>query len=102
MSENDKWEETRNTVNYTSKNIFAILGLIFAFIIAPGGLILSIIGKSKASQDNDVSSAKLAKAGIIVSIVVMVLEIIAVVAVYAIGFGMMKETVDIAKEFGNM
>lgn len=102
MSENDKWEETRNTVNYTSKNIFAILGLIFAFIIAPVGLILSIIGKSKASQDNDVSSVKLAKAGIIVSIVVMVLEVVAVVAVYAMGLSLFNQAFDMAKEFGQM
>lgn len=102
MSENDKWGETRNTVNYTSKNIFAILGLIFAFIIAPVGLILSIIGKSKASQDNDVSSVKLAKAGIIVSIVVMVLEVVAIVAVYAMGLSLFQQSVDMAKEFGQM
>lgn len=102
MSENDKWEETRNTVNYTSKNIFAILGLIFAFIIAPVGLILSIIGKSKASQDNDVSSVKLAKAGIIVSIVVMVLEVVAVVAVYAMGLSLFNQAFDMAKQSGQM
>ena len=61
MSNDDKWQDTRNSVNYVSKNIFAILGIVFAFLVAPVGLVLSIIGKNKAEQDGDQSSAKLSK-----------------------------------------
>lgn len=81
MSNDDKWQDTRNSVNYVSKNIFAILGIVFAFLVAPVGLVLSIIGKNKAEQDGDQSSAKLSKIGMIISIVVMVIELIALVAV---------------------
>lgn len=94
MSDNDKWEDTRNTVNYTSKNIFGILGIIFAFLCSPVGLVLSIIGKSKAVQDNDPAGAKLCKIGMILSIVFMVIEFIVFVAVFAVACSAQKEAFD--------
>lgn len=106
MSNDDKWQDTRNSVNYVSKNIFAILGIIFGFLVAPVGLVLSIIGKNKAQQDGDSSSAKLAKIGMIISIVVMVIELIAFVSVLAVGCSAQKDAIDLADKvidgMGNM
>lgn len=79
----DKWEPTRSTVNYAVKNIFSILGLVFAFIFSPAGLVLSIVGLNKAKAEN--GDTKFAKIGLIISIVVMVIELIVVISVLAVG-----------------
>lgn len=98
MSENNNWQESKNS----GSNIFAILGIVFAFLVAPIGLILSIIGKNKALQDNDASSANLAKVGMILSIVFMVLEVLVFVAVLAVGCTATKEITDLANKMNQM
>ncbi len=88
----DKWEPTRNAVNYTAKNIFSILGLIFAFVFSPAGLILSIIGLNKAKSEN--GDTKFAKIGMIISIVIMVIELIVVVAVLGVACQASNDAID--------
>ncbi len=65
-------------------NIFAILGLVFAFIFPIVGLVLSIIGLNKAKEMNGEGHG-LALAGLVVSIVEMVIVLIAVICVVALG-----------------
>ncbi len=74
-------------------NVLAILGLVFAFLFPLVGLILSILGKKKAAEMGG-SGESLAKAGLIISIILLVIEvgsgIIAFVGPLAFGlFGML-------------
>lgn len=62
-----------------SAGILCILGLVFAFITPLVGLILSIVGRNSAVAANDTKNLGYAKAGLILSIVFLVLEILAVV-----------------------
>ncbi len=64
-----------NSVGEQKTNIFAIVGFILSFFIHLVGLILSIIGYKKAQEYNN-SGKSLALAGIIISVIGMVLTII--------------------------
>ncbi len=65
-------------------NIYAILGLVFAFLFPVVGLILSIIGLNKSKEMNGEGHG-LALAGLIVSIVEMAIALIAIIIVVALG-----------------
>ena len=67
--------EDKTTYNRQQINTVAMLGLVFAFISPIVGLILSIIGLNKSRQLNGLGR-DLAIAGIIVSIVSMVLSLV--------------------------
>ncbi len=57
------------------RNTLALLGFIFAFLVPIAGLILSILGHKKASEFDD-DRKGLAKAGIIISVVFMALNLV--------------------------
>ena len=69
-----------NAINGNTTNVFAILGLIFAFVMPILGIIFSCVGLSEAKQKNG-SGHGMAKAGLILSII-----FIALVVIYAIFF----------------
>lgn len=64
-------------------NVLAILGLIFAFLMPVAGLVLSILGKSRARELNG-NGETIAKAGIIISVIYLAIAVIAVIAIYAL------------------
>ena len=60
-------------------NTLAIVGLILAFVFSLAGLIVSIIANNQIKQTGE-AGAGLAKAGIIISIVFLVLGVIGTIA----------------------
>lgn len=60
----------------------AILGLVFAFLFWPAGLVLSIVGLSK-SKKNGTSGTGLAIAGLVVSILIGIVSVISTIAFIA-------------------
>ena len=67
--------EDKTNYNRQQVNTLAMLGLVFAFVSPLVGLILSIIGLNKSRQLNGLGRG-LAIAGIIVSILSMVLSVL--------------------------
>ncbi len=67
----------------TEKNTLAVVGLVLAFIMPLVGLIISIMAKKKAEELNG-DGKGLATAGLIVSIVYMVIAVISVIIVMAL------------------
>ena len=63
------------TAQSQGSNVFAILGFIFAFVASPLGLVFSIIGLSKAKKMGGKQKG-LAIAGLIISIISLVITII--------------------------
>lgn len=63
----------------SSINIICLLGFIFSFIGTVVGLILSIIGYNQVKNTPDEASKNFAKAGIIISSVMIGLSVIAAV-----------------------
>ncbi len=63
-------------------NVLAIVGFILAFFFPIAGLVCSIIGKNKVAEC-DGNGKGLATAGIVISIVEMVLALIIVIVVFA-------------------
>ena len=51
-----------------STNVMAILGIIFAFVFSPLGLVFSIIAKKQIAKTNE-NGASLATAGLVISII---------------------------------
>ncbi len=87
--------ETVETVEAQEKpsrtNVLAIIGFVLSFIQPIAGLVLSIIGLKKSETWN--SGRKMAKAGIIISIVMIVLSILVDIATslaFAFGNGVFK------------
>lgn len=72
------------TPQKNTTNILAIIGFILAFILPVAGLACSIIGKKQAETCG--SGKTLASAGIVISIVELVLLILAVVFFLVIAF----------------
>lgn len=66
-------------------NVVAIIGFIFAFLFSPVGFICSIIGAVHAKNCGG-SGKTLASAGIVISIVEIVLLVLAVVFLLAFAF----------------
>lgn len=64
-------------------NWLAVLGLIFAFLMPIAGLVLSILGKSRAREMNG-NGETIAKAGLIISIIELALAVLAFILVYAL------------------
>lgn len=64
--------------NSGSASGLSIAGLVLAFFIPLVGLILSIVARNNAKQIYDEKSAGLAKAGIILSVVFLVINVITV------------------------
>ena len=62
----------------TRSNTVAIVGFVFAFLIPLVGLICSIIGKSKVDECGG-NGKELATAGIVISIITIVLYVIIVI-----------------------
>jgi hypothetical protein len=68
-------------------NTMAILGLVFAFVFAPLGIVFSIMGRNQIRQTGE-GGAGLAKAGLILGIVFTVLSVLwFIFLVIAIGSG---------------
>jgi hypothetical protein len=63
------------------ENVVAVMGLIFAFIFSPAGIIISAFGLSEAKKMNG-EGRELALAGLIVSIALTILEIISLILVF--------------------
>ncbi len=61
------------------QNTFALLGFIFSFFVSVVGLVLSIIGYRKADTECRGDGKSLALAGIIISSIELVLEVILVI-----------------------
>lgn len=61
-------------------NILALIGFIFSFITPIIGLILSIVGRNQIIQNPEQDGESLAKAGIIISAVRLVLNVLATIA----------------------
>ena len=80
-----------------SNKTLAILGLVFAFLIPPVGIILGAIALKNASAEDK----GFAKAALICGIVFTVIEVISVVAAIAIGAAAVKTTVDTATQLAN-
>lgn len=57
-------------------NIMAILGLVFGILIAPVGLILSIVALGQIKKDSNLKGEGLAKAGLIIGAVLTLFFII--------------------------
>lgn len=64
-------------------NVLAIVGFIFAFLMPVVGLICSIIGKSKVEECGG-NGKGLATAGIVISVIAIVLYVIIIVASVAV------------------
>ena len=73
-----------------SNKTLAILGLVFAFLIPPVGIILGAIALKNASAEDK----GFAKAALICGIVFTVIEVISVVAAIAIAAAATKTAVD--------
>ncbi len=73
------YNENTSAPQENKKNVMAILGFIFSFLIPLLGLIFSIIGLSKSKQT--LSGKGFAVAGIIISVVTMVINLITLIAV---------------------
>ncbi len=67
----------------STNNILAIVGLVLAFFVPVAGLICSIIGLRKVKECN--SGKGLAIAGIVISALGIVSEVIAIIAYIALG-----------------
>lgn len=66
-------------------NVLAIVGVIFAFLMPVVGLICSIIGKNKVEECGG-NGKGLATAGIVISVIAIVLLVLAVVFLLAFAF----------------
>lgn len=71
--------------NSQKTSILAILSLIFAFIFTPAGLILGIIALSEIKKNPSLKGRGLAIAGIIISIILMILVLIPTLVLFLIG-----------------
>ena len=67
------------TTNNKPTNTMAILGLVFAFVASPVGLVLSIIAKNQIKKTGENGSG-LATAGLVISIIGIVFWIIWIIA----------------------
>lgn len=70
-------------------NIFCILGLIFTFCLQPLGLIFSIIGMVQTKKSGE-GGRGLAIAGLVISIV----QVVIIIAAFAMGFAIWPELKD--------
>lgn len=73
-------------------NVLAIVGFIFAFLMPIVGLICSIIGKSKVDECGG-NGKGLATAGIVISIITIVLYVIIVIASAAVAASIVNDVV---------
>jgi hypothetical protein len=73
--------------------IVAIVGFVFAFIFSIVGLIVSIIARRQAARAG--TTSKLATAGIVVSIVRLVLDLVAIGIVVAVLVGVAQTCADL-------
>lgn len=73
-------------------NVLAIVGFIFAFLMPIVGLICSIIGKSKVDECGG-NGKELATAGIVISIITIVLYVIIVIASAAAAASIVNDVV---------
>lgn len=85
-------------------NLYAILGIVFAFVFAPLGIVFSILGKKRA-QENNGEGEQLAKIGLILSIVITAIAVIAAIvgivmaaSVANKGIDSVNKVIDIAGE----
>ncbi len=65
-------------------DVFAILGLVGAFVFAPAGIVLSAIGLSRIKRDGS-QGRGLALAGLIISIISILIGVIALIFVVVVG-----------------
>jgi hypothetical protein len=65
-------------------DVFAILGLVGAFVFAPAGIVLSAIGLSRIKRDGS-QGRGLALAGLIISIISTLFAVILLIFVIAVG-----------------
>lgn len=95
--EEPKQPETQPTSNNSSYSGLSIGGFVCAFLMPLIGLILSIVARNNAVAANDMKSKSFAKAGIIVSIVMLVFSLISGILSYnffmAIFEGMLNDPV---------
>lgn len=80
-TENQQASQSVQTTNSGESNTIAIVGFVFAFLFPLVGLICSIIGLKKSKELGGAQKG-LATAGIVVSVIIMIIEII-VIAFYA-------------------
>ena len=78
-----KVETSNNDNGGQVSNGMATAGFVLSFFVPVLGLIFSIIGLNKANQLNG-SGRGLAKAGLILSIIWIVLEVIAIIIYYVV------------------
>lgn len=63
----------------SSLNVLCLLGFIFSFISAIVGLVLSIIGNNQVKNTPDTKSKNFAKAGIIISSVMLGISVVSAI-----------------------
>lgn len=67
-------------------NTTAVLALVFAFVVAPLGVVFGFVARSQIKRTGE-AGAGLALAGIIVGLAVVVLSLVAIVGVFAVVAG---------------
>ena len=91
---------TNNTTNNATKNatdsgtysILSIIGFAFSFVATIAGLILSILGYQEAKRLGDIKSEGMARAGIIISSILLGLKaIVIIVSVFMQGLAVLTE-----------
>lgn len=71
-------------------NVLAIVGFVLSFLLPIAGLVCSILGRNKANSPNGEGQG-MALAGIVISIVMLSLELIATILSIALGFGLLGQ-----------
>lgn len=79
--------EVHTQVQVSQTNVYAVLGLVFAFLMPPLGLIFSCVGLKHSKQTNDEGRA-ISIAGIVISTIILVI-IIAIIAIYVAVFSVL-------------
>lgn len=74
---------TKNYKPEEQKNVLALVGFILSFVVAIAGLVCSIIAYKKADELNGNGKA-FARAGIIISAVELVLEVVAIIILISV------------------
>jgi hypothetical protein len=79
-----QWSQQMPNPRSQQTDVFAILGLIGAFVFAPAGIVLSAIGLSRIKRDGS-QGRGLALAGLIISIISTLLGLLGLIMIFVIG-----------------
>lgn len=86
----DPWiQESTKKEAQEKVSITGVLAFIFSILIPPAGLILAIISLRSIKSNPNIKGYKLALAGIITSIVIIILIVIYIALVYLFGISLL-------------